>query len=402
MRAPFLFAALSITGLAWATGVDAQAIILSPFPTPVLAAPAPPSLEIAVVTTEAAWVLADAKGRTLYVTDRDGTPGQSACVKICAEQWPPVLVAAAAPSSGPWSHVVRADQSLQWAYRGRPLYTYAKETVAGARYGERPENAAWRVAEEPLPMPSEATLVRRMGATVLGDLEGRALYVRGDDRIDSPQVSGRMPVSTPLPRLKSACAGTCLAEWQPLEAPWLAHPIGAWTVVVRSDGLHQWAYRDQALYVRPFAPKDAALDLDAGLGPWQPVVIVPAPPAPSWITQQATDGGMVYTDPRGLTLYAYEAEQNVNRPTGGASERGCNDYCMNEFRPVAAAADAGRVGEWLPVETAPDVRQWAYKGMLVYTHVKDRRPGDIVGTKAFRVWHTILPSGDPMQGTGGG
>ncbi|MBM3514215.1 MAG: hypothetical protein FJX59_10935 [Alphaproteobacteria bacterium] len=354
-----------------------------------IAAPTPPSPEIGIATTPTAWVLTDAQGHTVYVYDRDSTPGQSACGPTCVVTWPPVLASNAASASGPWSQIVRAEGELQWAYKGKPLYRSAKETLPGMRYGERPENPAWRVAEEPIPMPSEISLIKRHGATLLADLDGRVLYTRDDDKIEQS-------------RLSSGCKDACLTEWRPLDAPWLAQSRDSWSVVPRGDDLLQWAYQGKALYARAHQPKDADIDLDPKQGPWRPVVIVPTPPVPSWVTRQATDGGLVYADAKGLTLYAYEAEQNVNRPTGGASERGCNAFCMNEFRPVAAAADARPIGEWLPVTSSTGARQWAYKGMLVFTHAKDRRPGDIVGTKAFRVWHTILPSGEAMQGTGGG
>lgn len=353
------------------------------------AAPMPPAAEIGIATTSVSWVLTDDQGRTLYVYDRDTTPGQSACGPSCVASWPPVLATVAAPAAGPWSQIVRPDQTRQWAYKGKPLYRNAKEPLPGTRYGERPENLAWRVAEEPIPMPSEVTLVKQHGATLLADLDGRVLYTRDDDTIAAG-------------RLASACTGQCLVDWRPLDAPWLAQTKDAWSVIARGDDLLQWAYQGKPLYVRAYQPKAVTVDLTPTQGPWRPVVIMPASPVPEWMTTQATDGGLVYADAKGLTLYAYDADMNVNRPTGGASERGCNAYCMNEFRAVEAAADAAPIGEWMPVTNSSGARQWAYKGLLVFTHTKDRRPGDIVGTKAFRVWHTILPSGESMQGTGGG
>ena len=343
--------------------------------------PAPPSPEIGVNATPAAWVLTDAGGKTLYVYDRDTTPGQSACAAACAQLWPPVLAAAVAEGFGPWSQIIRADGARQWTYKGRPLYTYAKENVPGVRFGERPENTAWHVAEEPVPTPPEVILAKRMGATVLADLEGRILYWRDADRGRTAEERRR---------------------WRPLSAPWLAAAFGDWSVVISDDELPQWAYRGRALYVDFNSTRDQPIDLSPAANTWQPAIVTPAPPAPAWVTVQATDGGEVLADPDGLTLYAYEAEQNINRPSGGASERGCNAYCMNEFKPVKAALDAVQIGEWLPIVSVSGARQWSYKGMAVYTHAKDRRPGDIVGTKAYRVWHAIMRSGEAMQGTGGG
>ena len=60
----------------------------------------------------------------VYVFDADlQAPGQSTCNGQCAQNWPPVHVS---PGSlpAPWSSIVRQDQSMQLAYKGRPLYTF--------------------------------------------------------------------------------------------------------------------------------------------------------------------------------------------------------------------------------------------------------------------------------------
>jgi predicted lipoprotein with Yx(FWY)xxD motif len=193
----------------------------------------------------------------------------------------------------------------------------------------------------------------------------------------------------------------CLGSWRPLEAGLLARPIGEWSIVMREDGTHQWAFRGQALYTyvddRPKAALGAGRD-----GVWHPAVLEPSPPTPAWVRLQPTDGGAVAADPHGMTLYAYDADMNVDRPSGGASERGCNQYCLDLYRPVLAAPDARPVGDWSIVAGRDGARQWAYKGLPLSTFAEDREPGDIVGTKPYRVWHTISPTGIPMQGAGGG
>jgi predicted lipoprotein with Yx(FWY)xxD motif len=62
---------------------------------------------------------------TVYVFDADlGAPGQSTCNGACAQNWPPV-VAPAGTLPANWTAIGRQDGSMQLAYKGRPLYTFA-------------------------------------------------------------------------------------------------------------------------------------------------------------------------------------------------------------------------------------------------------------------------------------
>ena len=92
-------------------------------------------------------VLVDAKGMTLYTFDRDATPGKSACNGPCAQNWPPLMAAADAKASGDWSVITRDDGSKQWAYKGKPLYAWVKDTKPGDTTGDGFLNGAWHVAK---------------------------------------------------------------------------------------------------------------------------------------------------------------------------------------------------------------------------------------------------------------
>src|SRR6188472_663328 len=72
----------------------------------------------------------NAKGMTLYTFDKD-TGGKSACNGPCATNWPPLMAADGATAMSDWSIVTRDDGSRQWAYKGRPLYTWAKDAKPG-------------------------------------------------------------------------------------------------------------------------------------------------------------------------------------------------------------------------------------------------------------------------------
>ena len=92
-------------------------------------------------------VLATSAGATLYTFDRDvAGSGKSTCNAQCAANWPPLAAQASDAASGDWSIVARDDGSKQWAYKGSPLYTYAKDAKAGDASGDGKGNV-WHVVK---------------------------------------------------------------------------------------------------------------------------------------------------------------------------------------------------------------------------------------------------------------
>lgn len=90
-------------------------------------------------------VLADAKGMTLYTFGKD-TEGKPTCTGQCLMNWPALVAAADAKSMGDWTVVTRDDGSKQWAYKGKPLYTFAKDAKAGDTAGDGAGGNNWHVA----------------------------------------------------------------------------------------------------------------------------------------------------------------------------------------------------------------------------------------------------------------
>jgi predicted lipoprotein with Yx(FWY)xxD motif len=88
--------------------------------------------------------LVDGKGMTLYVFDRDAA-GTSNCNGQCATNWPPLAAAANAAASGQWTVVTRSDGSKQWAYKGKPVYTFSKDAKPGDVTGDG-VNSVWHIA----------------------------------------------------------------------------------------------------------------------------------------------------------------------------------------------------------------------------------------------------------------
>jgi predicted lipoprotein with Yx(FWY)xxD motif len=96
-------------------------------------------------STAADGTLTDAKGMTLYTFDRDSA-GKSACNGPCATNWPPLAAGAEAKASGDWTVVNRDDGTKQWAYKGKPLYTWTKDAKPGDMTGDG-VNSVWHTAK---------------------------------------------------------------------------------------------------------------------------------------------------------------------------------------------------------------------------------------------------------------
>lgn len=103
--------------------------------------------------TSVGKVMADMKGMTLYVWDKD-TKGaaKSACVDKCIAAWPPFVAPAGAKAEGKWTLVDGVDKDGTtavkiWAYDGWPLYYFAKDAKAGDVTGDGGGGGTWHVVK---------------------------------------------------------------------------------------------------------------------------------------------------------------------------------------------------------------------------------------------------------------
>jgi len=331
-------------------------------------------------------VFTDAKGMTLYTYDRDeGTPGRSACEGPCATAWPAVTATAEAAAPAGWSKVTRADGTLQWAYRGRPLYRYGIDAAPGSTFGDG-VGTVWRVAIQPIPLPQDVRIRPSLLGQILSDALGRTLYTSEDDPV------GKTP----------RCTDDCVRRFQPLPAPWAApKEKGDWTAVVRPDGLRQWAFRGKPLY--RYASGDIAPGEIRGHGVdgWSAVVLEPAPPLPAWATIQPSDAGELIATREGFTVYSFGANARGQRAYRGPAMKCPDGACVDaQWKPFHAQAGDKPVGSWGITRLADGKLQWTYKGMKLYTNVLDTRPGDFKGIRfgGDRSWSAIMRDGEPMQG----
>ena len=334
---------------------------------------------------------ADANGRTLYTYDKDVEQNKSVCMDKCAEAWPPVPVPAGTKAFGDWSIVNRGGGARQWAYKGKPLYAFAKDTDVGERKGDGIGNVWHSVKFEPT---TGYELPFGIGVESSATANG---YVLADNREMTIYAFSGKPT-----RGKPACgASPCSDVWVPLAAAQLSYPAGGFSLIDREDGITQWAYNGKPLYTYD---GDALAGDANGMGVdknYQAVVL-----ARNFIPSQASirldnARGPIVATAKGMTLY--RRDTSFHQPDGhglpGSAAGGpfvgramgtnsCKDDCLTTWRPFVPAANAQPSGYWEIMTRADGTRQWAYKGFALYTYTGDKKPGDKTGHNTYDIMVT--------------
>lgn len=92
-------------------------------------------------------VLVNAKGMTLYTFDKDTAgSGASVCNGPCAMTWPPLTASSDAKPMGDWTIITREGGPKQWAYKGKPLYTFVGDANPNDMNGKG-VNGVWQLAK---------------------------------------------------------------------------------------------------------------------------------------------------------------------------------------------------------------------------------------------------------------
>ncbi len=228
----------------------------------------PPALvppTFSVVSTINGRLLLTNKGVSVFVSDAD-RPGKSSCNEKCLLSWKPIVAPQFAESEGEWSVFERSPGVKQWAFRGRPLYTFAEDgenVRSSMRGGDVP---GWHnvYTQQIAPRPSDLTLQDTAAGQVLADSRGHTIYEYNCaedtidqfvcDRPDSPQqyklaICGRGDVDKCLKLfpfvLYSPTAKNESSLWAPLsinQRTW--REAGA----DDKDAVLVWAYKGQPVY----------------------------------------------------------------------------------------------------------------------------------------------------------
>lgn len=312
--------------------------------------------------------------------------------KSCEQLWPPVLAAADAVSVGKWTIVKRTNGQTQWAYDEYPVYTSDRDRQPGDVLGGSNSLAGGasgivRVPIGPPPeIPPELAMVPFRTGHMLTNRKGFSVYSSDADE------SG-----------KSNCTGKCLEDWNPVLAPLTAKSKDEWSVIERSPGVRQWAYRGNPLYTYARDMRGRSVT-GSDVPGWHNVFTQRALPPPQELTVQDSRIGQVLADASGKTIYLYACnddaldQQSCDHPVSPQAYRLaiCGNFdpklCRETFPYVPAAPGATSESRlWTVMAINQDtgqiaepgqpgvIRVWAYRDRPVYTYGADEKPGDANG-----------------------
>lgn len=91
-------------------------------------------------------LLRDKAGATLYTFAKD-SGGESRCHDGCAVAWPPFMAAAGSQASAVLTLHARPGGSLQWGWKGQPLYYFAGDTQPGDAKGDG-QGGTWNAVRQ--------------------------------------------------------------------------------------------------------------------------------------------------------------------------------------------------------------------------------------------------------------
>ena len=382
---------------------------------------------------------ADQRGRTLYTWDKDPA-GQSRCVDTCAASFQPFLALSNSTAVGDWTLLGRRDGARQWALNGKALYTYVKDVDPGSVRGDSPANTG---------AARKNGLGLMVGGGNRGEFHGdkpAADSFPGDWKpaLLYPFAAVNLPAGIAVKEIPDAaafalvdhggytlyefvgggksdaekCALTSCKKWHPFAAAQLAEPVGDFTVVDRSDGIRQWAYKSRLLYTYD---EDLAPGYANGTGVderWDIAALVHYYMPPSVSIQTTAGQGKVLATDRGMTLYRRDGyilqsggghslrRGQPPRPAVGrdiGTDPHCTNDCLKVWHPFFAPANAEPWGFWDVATRTDGKKQWVYQGYALWTYDGDKKPGDINGHDTYDIVVSDEPTkivdvGTPMDG----
>ena len=200
---------------------------------------------------------------SVYSYDRD-TASSSACVGNCTVDWDPMLAPDTAVTNGDWSAITRPGGRKQWAYRGKPLYRYLKDTKERAYDGA--DVPGWHnvFLQETPAWPKGFHTEDTDGGQILADPQGKTVYFYSCSEDTSDTLFCDAPDSPQAYRLAVCGAGDverCLQTFPYVIADknaksdslaWSIRDIdpktGRYVAAGTPGSLHIWAYRARPIY----------------------------------------------------------------------------------------------------------------------------------------------------------
>ena len=210
---------------------------------------APAGIAVREVAEAAAFTLVDVRGHTIYAGSK-----KAKCTNTDCSDWEPLVAPMLAQPIGDFTILEGADGAGQWAYKGRPLFTYSGDLAPTFANGVGIDPRFTVAAVKRYYMPDDVRLTTSAGkGKVLATKDGKTLYRRDGYIFQSGGGHGLRRGQPPRPAV-GRDLGTdprcteCLTKWRPYLAPADAQPQGFWDVAQRADGKKQWVYQGYALW----------------------------------------------------------------------------------------------------------------------------------------------------------
>ncbi|MFF4606711.1 SCO0930 family lipoprotein [Streptomyces sp. NPDC001339] len=281
--------------------------------------------------------------------------------------------------------------TVQPAGQGTSDYGYGASGSGGSASGSGGSGGSG--SEPAAAGPGAGTLALRADAKlgpVVTDSKGMTLYRFDKDTAKPPQ---------------SNCSGSCATAWPPVPSDGASVPAGiaksALGSVTRTDGTEQltiggWpAYR----YAKDTAPGETKGE---GVGGTWHALAADGAKAGEQQTGDVSvfrqpELGEILVDGKGMTLYRF------NKDSAWPMKFGCNDTCLDTWKPVKPADRSKLTGippKLITTVTRPDgLRQLAVDCWPVYTFTGDKQPGDITGQGKMGLWFAVSKDGKKVTTT---
>ena len=311
--------------------------------------------------------------------------------KACAKVWPPLFAAADAKPVGEWSIITRDDGKKQWAYDHGAVYTSVLDKAPGDVNGGGHLHAQGASGTVHTPigpksqLPAQFAIESMPTGRLLTSIEGFSVYASDKDGAS-----------------KSNCDQACQTMWKPVTAAATApQSQGDWSIIERSPGVYQWAFRKKPLYTLVGEGQKRSFH-GADIPGWHNVYTTPAPAFPKGFTVQDNPGGAVLTDPNGKTVYIFNCiedsadQQSCDHPSTTQEYRLaiCGGFdpkrCAAQFPYVTADKSAKSnsqiwgikdidpmTGRYVDAGTAGSVHIWTFRDRPLYTYWHDASAGEV-------------------------